>query len=81
LNILDILTKGAGIPADTVRRLILAGAKAVPDLADEAQALIDKLDATLTSEKLIALGAEIMTEANDIAHGKIDPRDHPSDAA
>lgn len=79
MNILDILTKGAGVPAGKIRELILAGAKAVPELADEAQLIVAAMDSALSTDELLELGGTIIAEARGIAAGKIDPRDHPSD--
>lgn len=81
MTVLDLLTRAAGIPAAKLRELILAGAQAAPDLADEAAALIAKLDTALSTENLASVAAAVSSELAAIGRGEIDPHDHPSDAA
>ena len=81
MNIQDILSKAAGVPLEALRALILAGVKASPDLAPQAEALLKWMDSAATPEALIELASTILAEANDIAKGKVTPKDHPSDAA
>lgn len=81
MTILELLTRAAGIPAAKLRELILAGASASPDLAEEAALLIAKLDSALSTENLGVIAASIASELAAIGRGEIKPHDHPSDAA
>lgn len=81
MTLADILLKAAGIPADKLRELAAAGAEAAPDLAPIADTLISRMDEELTTEKWLALVSALTSEAQDIAHGELRPRSHPSDAA
>lgn len=80
MKILDILEKAAGAGSGLVDVLEKAKA-AAPDLAGEIDGVLAKLGAAVDPANLVALAEAIPGEIANIAKGKIDPRDHPSDAA
>ena len=51
-----------------------------PDVAPKAQELAGKLNAPVSQENLVKLASVLPAEIANIAQGKIDPRDHPSDS-
>lgn len=81
MTILDLLTKASGIPVDKLKTLIQAGAETVPDLAADADKIIAELDAALSPEAIGNLVTTVGAEIKNIASGKFDGREHPSDAA
>ena len=81
MTILDFLKKAAGEPFSKLVEILRAGAAAQPDLAPAAEWMIAKLNDAVPLSNLVALAEAIPRELAAIAQGKIDPRDHPSDAA
>lgn len=80
MTIMDILAK-AGLAVTELREYILAAAKAVPDLAPQAEVLLKALDAATSPEQLAIVGQAILAELGDISRGKLDGRNLPSNAA
>jgi len=80
MTLLDILKK-AGLAVDPLRKVVGKVGELAPDLAAESDMILAQLDAPVALENLVALAAALPGEIKNIAQGKIDPRDHPSDAA
>ena len=80
MSLIELLAK-AGLAVSHLRTFIVRAAAASPDLAPEAQKLIDQLDAATSPEQLSALAQTIVSELGDIGRGKLDGRDNPSNAA
>jgi len=80
MTILDILQKAAGAAGALVAVLNRAKA-ALPDLAPEVDKIITELNTAISANNLVALAEALPKEIANIAQGKLDPRDHPSDAA
>lgn len=81
MTLLELLQRAAGAPVAKLIEILRAGAAAAPDLADEAEAIIRALQEAIPVSNLVAIAEALPREIADIAQGKIDPRDHPSDAA
>ena len=79
MTLLDIITKWAGISGSKLIEFLEAAAAAAPDLAPKAEEWIDALKAAGSPENLVALASVLPAEIANIAQGKLDPRDHPSD--
>lgn len=75
------LLKLAGGAADDLLHFLNTVGQRFPDLAPKAQELSAALSAAVTSDNLVALASELPKELVNIAQGKIQPRDHASDAA
>jgi len=80
MRILDVLEK-AGLAVNPLRAVLGKVGDALPDLKDEADAILAKLDAPVALENLAALAVAVPAELAEIVKGKVDPREHPSDAA
>lgn len=80
MNLLDILKK-AGLAVEPLRKVLGAVGDALPDLKNEADGILAKLDAPVALENLVELAAVLPGEIKNIAQGKIDPRVNPSNAA
>ena len=81
MTILDILTKGVGVPADKLRALLIAGGEAAPDLKPTADKILDTLERAIEPSNLATVSALVAEELKNIIGGNLDGRDHPSDAA
>jgi len=79
LTLLDLLKKAAFAGDDLVQFLNVI-AQRYPDVAPKAQELVAALSAAVAAENLVALATALPGEIANIAQGKLDPRDHPSDA-
>lgn len=79
MTILEGLTKLTGGMVGLVD-LLESVADRLPDLAPTAQGWANALRQTATTENLVALATALPKEIADIAQGKVDPKDHPSDA-
>lgn len=77
LGIIGWLSKDA---ADSLLKFLNNVAWRYPDLAPKAQEIIAALTATVSLASLISLASALPKEIANIAQGKIEPRDHPSDA-
>jgi len=80
MTLLDLLKKALG-GLDPLEDKLKAVAEAAPDAAPLINELLGKLAGAVPVENLVALAAALPGEIADIAKGKLDPRDHPSDAA
>lgn len=80
MTLLDLLTRLA-VGAPGLIRLLEKVAAEAPDLAPDAQLWINKLNAAVSADNLVALAASLPQEIADILQGKINKRNHPSDAA
>lgn len=81
MRLIDLLVRAGGLPAAKLLEVLQWVIVNAPDLADEARQIMDKLNAAVPLENLLSVAAILPTEIANIAAGKIDPRDHPSDAA
>ena len=81
MTLLQLLEKAAGIPAATLVALLELLAAAQPEVAEQVASIIAKLKAAIPVNNLVAVAEALPSEIANIAQGKIDPRDHPSDAA
>ena len=79
MTLLDLLKKAAFAGDDLVQFLNVI-AQRYPDVAPKAQELVAALSAAVAAENLVALATALPGEIANIAQGKLDPRDHPSDA-
>lgn len=80
MTIFEILTKLALPAVDLIAFLQRAGNQ-LPDLKPSADAIIERINSAVSAEALADLGSKIPGELLNIASGKLDPRNHPSDAA
>lgn len=80
MTLIDILTK-AGLAGDELLGFLGSVAEKFPDLAPKAQELAAKLATAIAADNLVALASALPAEIAQIAQGKLDPREHPSDAA
>ena len=78
MTILQFLLKLAG-PALGLEAFLKRVGEAAPDLKPEADNILLKLGMAADPVNLAAVGAAIPGELLNIASGKIDPRNHPSD--
>lgn len=82
MNLLDLIVKYLGAaaaePLTGLVTLLQALVTKYPDTAGELNPIIAALQQPIDPA---ALGSSILAEARDIASGKIDPREHPSDLA
>ena len=81
MTVIQLLEKAAGLPADLLISLLRTLASAQPDFAASIEGIIAKLEAAVPVANLIAVAEALPKEIANIAQGKIDPRQHPSDAA
>ena len=81
MRLIDLLQRAGGIPVAQLIAVLEWVVANAPDLADEARAIMEKLNAAVPLENLLSIAAVLPVEIANIAAGKIDPRDHPSDAA
>ena len=79
MTLLDAFKK-AGLAVGDLKAALQRALDAAPDLAPMLQPILDGLDAPLTDANLLALTADLLPEASNILHGKLDPREHPGDA-
>lgn len=77
MNPLDVLKAGA-VAADELVKFLNRIAQEVPSLAPKAQELIGKLTSPLAPSNLTAIGTAVVSQIGDMAHGKFDPHDSPS---
>lgn len=80
MTILDILTK-AGVASGQVIALLRQLAESAPDLAEQIDDLIARLESAVAPDNLVALASALPAEILAIAHGEIHPASHPSDGA
>jgi hypothetical protein len=81
MTVADFLAKVAGIPADLLIAVLDSIINSGSEFSEKAREIKEKFVAPLSITNLVAVAALIPKEALDILAGKIDPRDHPSDAA
>ena len=79
MTLLDILRKLAG-PADSLQSFLNTVAQRYPDVAPDAQRLIQALSAAVSEANLVAVATALPGEIAAIARGNLKPADHPSDA-
>lgn len=77
MTILDILTK-AGVATAGIIALLEKAAQQAPDLAPSLHTLIAQLQAAVDQANLVQLASALPAEIANIAKGKLDPRDSPS---
>ena len=80
MNAFDILI-AAQFAGGKLSELLDAIAAQYPDAAPALADLKSKFEAPLSSGNIAALSGAVIPELLDIAHGKINPRNHPSDLA
>lgn len=80
MTILDIIQKAAGA-AGALVALLNRVKDELPDLAPEVDKVLAGLNAAISAESLVSLASALPGEIANIAQGKIEPREHPSDAA
>lgn len=78
---IQLLEKAAGLPAGVLIALLRTLASAQPAFAAQVESIIAKIEAAIPLDNLVAVAEALPAELANIAQGKIDPRDHPSDAA
>lgn len=81
MSLLDLIIRAAGEPASKLISILRAVAAAAPSLAADAEAIIAKLEEPLAIGNLVAVAEMLPGEIANIVQGKLDPREHPSDAA
>jgi hypothetical protein len=79
VTLLDLLNKAAGSAAGLVALLERVRLN-YPDLASTAEEWLLNLSSAVSQKNLVALAAALPAEIANIATGKLDPKDHPSDA-
>ena len=79
MRLVDILSLLTGSAAPLLSFLRDVGAR-FPDLQPTAHNLIEQLQEAVSQERLVELATMLPKEIADIARGKIEPRDHPSDS-
>lgn len=81
MNLLDWLVKLAGAKDGSGLIVLLEkGGDVAPDLKPVADEWIAKLNAAASIENLAAVAPALVAELSNIAQGKIEPRDSPSNA-
>ena len=80
MTILQLLEKMVG-PAAGLLNLLERAKESAPDLAPQIDDWIIKLTSAASAGNLVALATELPKEIANVAAGRIDPRNHPSDAA
>lgn len=80
MTILELLSKMVG-PAGGLLKFLERAGQTAPDLKPVADEWIAKLSAAIAQENIINLAKVLPEEIANIASGKIEPRDHPSDSA
>lgn len=81
MTLIQLLEKAAGFPVATLISLLELLAQAQPEVAEQVASIIAKLKAAIPVGNLVAVAEALPKELANIAQGKLDPRDHPSDAA
>lgn len=76
LQILQILV---GASAPEIVALLQKLASLSPDSAGRIQEILAELNEATGIANLTAVSAAVLKELGDIAQGRVDPRDHPSD--
>ena len=79
MTILDIMTR-SGIAGSQLIALLSRIGSRFPELATELEIWTEQLGKAIEPGRLVELSVEVVKEVHDIARGKLDPRDHPSDA-
>jgi hypothetical protein len=79
MTILDFITLAA-TGGGALREFLVSAGNASPEIKPKADEWIAKLDAAIAPENLAALGTAVIGELGNISQGKLDPREHPSDA-
>jgi hypothetical protein len=79
MTIFDLIKKATGghVDLETLMRHL---ASQYPDIAPQINDALFKLQQNLTDANLLAVAMALPAELLNIAHGKIQPRRHPSDA-
>jgi antitoxin (DNA-binding transcriptional repressor) of toxin-antitoxin stability system len=78
----DVLLKAAGIPVAKIIAILRAGAAAVPEFSEDAEAIIAKIQAGTALDNVARIAVLVPTEIANVFQGNIDPRpDQPSNAA
>ena len=80
MTLLEALEKLIGPATGLVAVLDRAG-REIPELKPQADEWIAKLNLAISQGNLIGLAAVLPQEIANLAHGHVDPRKHPSDAA
>lgn len=80
MTILQMLQK-AGLAVADVEAVLAKAGDALPDLKPQIDDIVAKLNASIDPANLVAVAQAIPTELMNIAQGKLDPHDHPGDAA
>jgi len=80
MTLLDLLVK-AGVAAPLLISKLRDLASRYPDLAPKADEIIKAFEQPLSLATLTELATVLPIEIKNILAGKLDPRDHPSDAA
>lgn len=79
MTLLDLIMRAAGAAPD-LKAFLERVRDVAPDLAPAANQWIAALDAAVSAESIAAVVTALPAELAAIARGKLDPRDHPSDA-
>lgn len=80
MTIFEALNHLAGGGLGGLLTLLENVGKAAPDLKPEADDSLAKLNTALTPEGLSAVAAALPKELGEVLHGKLNPREHPSDS-
>lgn len=78
MTLIDLLKKAA-FAGDDLLKFLNNVAQQFPDLATKAQELAASLSVAISAENLVSVAAALPAEIANIAQGKLDPRQHPSD--
>lgn len=79
MSALEILSAAAGVPVETILALWRKIGEASPDALEKIEEQIAKMSAPLAPTNILAVSQLVLPEALNIAQGKLEPKDHPSD--
>ena len=80
MSILEILKLITGASATGLVDLLKGVSAKAPDLAPLAEEWIAKIATAASPANLLAVNTAVVAELANIAQGKLDPHDHPSDS-
>jgi hypothetical protein len=80
MTLQDLLNKIVAGAGDRLLDFLSEVALKLPDLAPLANQWMTLLQEAVSLNSLVSLGKALPGEIANIAQGKLDPRDHPSDA-
>lgn len=81
MTVLELLQKALGGSLPNLIQLLESVAVNAPDLAPKAREWIEALNGVAGPANLANVATAVVRELADIGQGKLNPKNHPSDAA